>query len=65
MQDFLEDHPELDPRVYLDKKENNILHHLSFHDQKELLKVYVKHTRKFIEGQQNHSRHLYQKDAKQ
>lgn len=65
VQDFLEDNPDLDPRTYLDKKENNILHHLSFHDQKELIKLYVLHTRKLIERNPLPERHLYPRDAKQ
>ena len=56
VQDFLEENPQLDPRLHLDKKDNNILHHLSFHDQKELIKLYVMHTRKLIEGQVSNSR---------
>lgn len=65
VQDFLEQNPQLDPRLHLDKKDNNVLHHLSFHDQKELIKLYILHTRRLIEAQAVDSRDLYHKDVKQ
>ena len=65
VQDFLEENTELDPRDYRDKKDNNIIHHLSFHDQKELIKLYISHLRKLIDSSIERSHKLYLKDSKQ